>query len=68
MSKTLEVECYEDHCDEFTAATCPLRGDSAPAVKTVQAVFASHGPEAERACDWRRCQEEPWRSLAEVLS
>lgn len=33
----------------------------------VQDVFAEHGPEAERLCEWRKSLEEPWRSLARVL-
>lgn len=33
----------------------------------VQGVFAEHGPENERLCEWRKCLEEPWCSLARVL-
>jgi len=33
----------------------------------VQQVFHRLGPVAERNCDWFKCMEEPWKSLADVL-
>lgn len=70
MSKTIpcehDVVCDDDHCDEFTAATCPNRGvEGVP--DGMQEVFAKFGPENERSCDWWRTMAEPWRSIADAL-
>lgn len=46
------------------ANTIPLGGLD----RVMQDVFQKHGPERDRLTDWRKCQVEPWWSLAAVLS
>jgi hypothetical protein len=61
------AECDEDHCDDGNCHApdeCPSGIDE----EAVQRIFARFGPERERLCDWRKCLEEPWASLAEALS
>lgn len=74
ITADVEVECEDEHCDEFTAATCPNRavnkkgqGGRNPLERELDRLWRLHGPDDERFCDVTLTSVEPWRSLADAI-
>lgn len=63
MSKTVrdtvqvdvEVECDFPHADDPGT------------IDAIQRAYSKVAPENERACDWWRMLDKPWRSIADAL-
>lgn len=75
-SVEVEVECDDLHCDEATVETCEflnnadhLHEAAQEALRDViQQAFREVGPERDRYTDWTRCDEEPWTTLARMMT
>lgn len=53
----------------MTVTPTPLRGINHNQNESLQRLFNDHGPAGERfICDWWRCQEQPWRGIADALA
>lgn len=69
----VDIECEDDHCEDYTSATCPLRSPTFDRKKRlaeevrIQGLWRDLAPPGERLCSWRRTDAEPWATLARLL-
>lgn len=65
ITTEVDVECDALHCEDGDCPACPDEHVD-DFERAIAAAFREHGPADERLCDWRKCMEEPWRSIAKA--